>query len=119
MLSPGERIQALRKAKNLTQEELAKNLECSKQSIYRYENDLNQMDTHTLQKTAQFFEVTADYLLGMSNQKNSKEDDSNDHYATFYVKIISGLVKTKRVLEDILNGTALQKMVEKEEFFVQ
>lgn len=84
MISSGERIQALRKEKNLTQDELAKKLECSKQSIYRYENNQSQMDTHTLIKTADFFEVSIDYLLGKSNQRRILEDIYSDHSATFY-----------------------------------
>lgn len=84
MLSSGERIQALRKKKNLTQDELAKKLECSKQSIYRYENNQSQMDTHTLIKTADFFEVSTDYLLGKSNQRRSGDDIYSNQSATFY-----------------------------------
>lgn len=84
MLSPSQRFRALRIDKNLTQDELAKKLGCSKHSIYRYENNQSQMDTYTLIKTAHFFEVTADYLLGISNQKKSEGDVDNDQYATFY-----------------------------------
>lgn len=84
MLSSGERIQALRKEKNLTQDELAIMLECSKQSIYRYENNQSQMDTHTLIKTSDFFEVSTDYLLGKSFQRRSEADIFSDQSATFY-----------------------------------
>lgn len=83
MLSPGERMQALRKEKNLTQDQLSQILNCSKQSIYRYENNQTQMDTHTLIKAAHFFEVTSDYLLGISRQKNGKDYN----HITFYDEV--------------------------------
>lgn len=87
MNSPGERIKTLRTENDFTQDELAEKLGCNKQSIYRYENNQSPMDTHTLMKASDFFKVTSDYLLGISNQKSSKDDIFNDHYATFFDEI--------------------------------
>ncbi|WP_438297883.1 helix-turn-helix domain-containing protein [Sporosarcina sp. FA15] len=84
MPSPGERIKTLRNALNLTQDELSEELQCTKQSIYRYENNQNKMDSHILINTAQFFDVSTDYLLGISSHKNDLHDPFNIHNPIFY-----------------------------------
>lgn len=61
-----ERVRELRKARRLTQVELADALGVTKQSVSNWENDNIQPSIDMLVRIAQYFGVTADYLLGLS-----------------------------------------------------
>lgn len=60
-----ERLKELRCEKGLSQTELAKALHVSQRSISSWETGFRQPDFETLALITQFFEVTADYLLGI------------------------------------------------------
>lgn len=67
-MSFSEKLRLLRKEKNLKQDELAKSLNISRQSISNYENGTRfPNDEKLLCKIAQFFDVSVDYLLDMTN----------------------------------------------------
>lgn len=68
----GERLKSLRKERKLTQEELGRKVNVTKVSISGYENGNRSPDTETLQKLADFFEVTTDYLLGRTEEMTYK-----------------------------------------------
>ena len=60
----GERIRALRKSKNLTQEQLAEKLGISSKAISDYENDkVLKPNALIIQAIADYFNVSVDYLL--------------------------------------------------------
>ena len=61
-----ERIKELRTENNLTQRELAKELEVSHSSIRDWEAN-SQTSFEMLIKIAKFFKVSTDYLLGLRN----------------------------------------------------
>ena len=61
----GERIKQLREANSLTQEELAKRLETSKQTIYKYENQIiTNIPSDKIEILAKIFKVSPIYLMG-------------------------------------------------------
>jgi transcriptional regulator with XRE-family HTH domain len=60
----GDRLRELRQQKNLTQEEAAKFLNISRGTYAHYEINKRQPDFRTLEKLADFFGVSTDYLLG-------------------------------------------------------
>lgn len=66
----GQRIKYLRNEHKMTQEELGKVVHVTKVSISGYENGTRKPDTETLQKIADFFDVSIDYLLGRTDKKN-------------------------------------------------
>ena len=66
----GSKIRELRIAENLTQENLAAELNVSFQSISRWENGISTPDISLLPVIARFFGVSADYLLGMQDDEN-------------------------------------------------
>ena len=59
----GVQIAKLRKEKNITQEELAKNLDVSAQAVSKWENG-GAPDLELLPKIADYFGVSIDYLFG-------------------------------------------------------
>lgn len=85
----GSRLRSLRRKKGLTQEQLGFELGCDKDSINRYENNRGQISTAILIRAAGFFEVTTDYLLGLS--ENMRNDEEVEHRNS----ILSDLGKCK------------------------
>jgi len=75
MATFGERFKKLRKEKNYTQEELANKFHTTKSSISKYENNRSIPEVPTLEKYANFFNVSVDYLLGRTDQRQSSNDN--------------------------------------------
>ncbi|MBN8236862.1 helix-turn-helix transcriptional regulator [Halobacillus kuroshimensis] len=65
-----KRLIQMRKEKKLTQLELAQQLDISRSRLSQYELGTRQPDNDMLNKLADFFDVTVDYLLGRTNQPN-------------------------------------------------
>lgn len=72
-----DRLRELREKRNLTQPELGKIFNLSKQAISSYENGGSRPTQETLIKMAEFFDVDIYYLLGLSDDNTtykSKQD---------------------------------------------
>ncbi|HOL11059.1 MAG TPA: helix-turn-helix transcriptional regulator [Bacillota bacterium] len=65
-------LKKLRKAKKLTQSELAKQLNVSTSTIAMYETAKREPDYKTLAKIANFFEVSIEQLLDIDNKTTPK-----------------------------------------------
>ena len=63
------RIKSLREKRGLIQEILAAELGITQQTLSRYEGDVAFIKVDVLKKLAEYFNVTTDYLLGMSDMK--------------------------------------------------
>lgn len=80
----GLRLRALRNEKKLTQDELGKLLNVSGKTIGTWERDSRQPNIEAINKLASIFDVTTDYLLGNSNEKqpqkyyNLSDKEKND-----------------------------------------
>lgn len=72
-----ERLTSLRKEKKLTQEELAKNIGITRQSLSHYENGSAEPPPIVVYNLAKFFQVSSDYLLGLSTAKIKDSDIEN------------------------------------------
>ena len=64
----GQRLKELRIEKVLKQTELAKVLNTTQKSISKYENEYLDVSTETIIKICKYFEVSADYLLGLESE---------------------------------------------------
>ncbi|AOT71503.1 helix-turn-helix domain-containing protein [Geosporobacter ferrireducens] len=73
----GLRFKQLRKEKNLTQAEIANIFSLGESTISFYESNKRTPDYALLQKIADFFDVTTDYLLGRSEIKNPYGRDAS------------------------------------------
>ncbi len=71
----GERLYDLRKDKGLSQEELGKILNINKHSISSYERDKSEPPDDIKIRLAKFFNVSIDYLLGMTDSPNPYNND--------------------------------------------
>lgn len=72
-MSLGFRIKELRKEKKITQRELALKLEIDNTTVSKWEADVYEPDANTLNKLADFFDVTTDYLLGRTDNPKGFE----------------------------------------------
>lgn len=63
------RIKQLREKRGLIQEILAGELGITQQLLSRYERDIALIKVDVLKKLAEYFNVTTDYLLGISDVK--------------------------------------------------
>jgi transcriptional regulator with XRE-family HTH domain len=95
----GKRLKELRKKNELTQSDLARIINVSPSTIGMYERENRQPTVETLNHLANHFEVTVDYLLGRTNQRNFNKEKSS----TIQIeKELSN--KELRTLESIINA---------------
>lgn len=81
MIKTGDFLRSLRKAKGLTQEDVATRLMLSPKTISRWESGLGLPDISIITDVATLYDVTVDEILkGQRNSKNLKEETekSND-----------------------------------------
>lgn len=62
-----QRIRDLREDNDLTQKDLAKELICSQQVYSNYELGQRDIPTDILIKLSKFYNVSVDYILGLTN----------------------------------------------------
>ncbi|MCY6958900.1 helix-turn-helix domain-containing protein [Clostridium brassicae] len=67
----GDILKDLREDREMTQEELGKLLCVTKQAVYTYEKGENEPTMDALIKIADIFDVSLDYLLGRTKQKEN------------------------------------------------
>ncbi len=89
----GKILRSLRIESDLTQEELGKKINISKQAISNYEQGRREPDYENLEKIADFFNVDIDYLYGRSVIRNKYNYEN---------ELIASLDKTIALLE--ING---------------
>lgn len=95
----------LRKSRHITQKELAQDLQISQQVLSRYERSEVEMDYKTLSKVAEYFDVSIDYLLGVSEYYYPDRLS-----ATVLTDEEKELVETFRRLPPNLQGIAIQTL---------
>ena len=66
-----ERIRDLREDNDLLQKDVAKILNTTQQVYSRYENGTTEMPIRHIVTLAKFYKVSADYILGLSDNKEN------------------------------------------------
>lgn len=82
-----KRLKELREEKGLFQKDIAKILQITTSAYGFYEQGKRSPDTLVIQRLADFFNVSVDYLLGRSNIRNAADPKFN------YNLDVSGLPK--------------------------
>ena len=67
------KLKELRESRHMTQTGMGMELGVTQQNVSRYEQDINSMPVEMLEKAADFFAVTTDYLLGRTDVKRNLE----------------------------------------------
>ncbi|MDK7951637.1 helix-turn-helix domain-containing protein [Lactobacillus paragasseri] len=73
----GNKVHDLRIKKHLTQTELSKILHVSQQTITKWENGKAEPSSSALAKISDYFNVSADYLLGKPEKNKSTVTDAD------------------------------------------
>lgn len=68
--SVAERLKPLRKEKKITQRQMAELLDCTEQHYQRMEYGKVNLPSTTLLFLADYFDVSADYLLGRTDERH-------------------------------------------------
>ncbi len=86
----GDRIKTLRKKINLTQEELAKKLGTTPQTIYKYEKGIvTNIPLENIEKLSKILNVTTSFLMGWEKEKNESQPQSDFPISLHEKKVVT------------------------------
>ncbi len=91
----GEQIKSLRMCKGLNQVELAKIFGVTKQSVSNWENENIMPSVDMLIKIANFFNVSTDYLLGLTEQHALNTDGLSELQIAHIQAIINDILQVE------------------------
>ena len=94
----GYRIQALRRYANLKVTELARIIGVPHSTISRWESGVNYPTIETLILIAKYFNVSIDYLLGLSKCSKPFTTESESYFGSFDTVDISNLTEDEKML---------------------
>jgi len=112
----GNILRYLREEMELSQVDLAKKLNITSQALSQYELNKRMPDIEMINKIADFFNVSVDYLLGRTDEKKIILDSVNDASIEYYadnkiIKDINGLSpESKKDLEEYIKLLKLRDM---------
>ena len=94
------RIKNLREKRGIIQEILAAELGITQQMLSKYEKDVTVIKVDILKRLAEYFNVTTDYLLGMSDVKRDltgqiKLNETLDEYYDMIIVVQLSRQKSK------------------------
>ena len=64
-----KRLEELRNNAYKTQQEIAEVLQCQREVYRRYEKNVHEIPVWALIKLAEFYDVSIDYIVGLTNEK--------------------------------------------------
>lgn len=91
------RIKMLREKRGLIQELLAAEIGVTQQMLSKYENDITIIKVDVLKRIAEYFNVTTDYLLGLSDMKRD----------------LSGQIKVNKALDEYYDLIEVYKKMDR------
>ncbi len=106
------RIRELREEKNLTQIELAKKFNITSASISQYELGKRFPDQETLEKLADYFNVSIDYLIGRSTDRTSFIGNNPKNFISSNMELLKGDMTWEEMSNDISVKTNRPSMAE-------
>lgn len=77
-MSFSTRLTSLRKASNKLQADVAKDIGIARATYGAYEQGIRQPDFDTLEKIADYFSVSTDYLLGRTNSTTMTQQEKDE-----------------------------------------
>lgn len=102
----GNRLRGLRKDRKHKQEVLCIELKCRKSTISLYENNKRLPDIYTLKKIAEFYNVSTDYLLGLTDEKYNSVSEKFQSLMKIYNTL------TEKQVDELLSKA--QNIIKKE-----
>lgn len=106
-----ERLLKLRKEAKMTQEVLSLKLEIARTTYSGYELGTSEPDNDMLEKIADFYGVTTDYLLGRESKKPILSDLelSDDELIKKYNVVLDGKPISEDILREILSYVRVRR----------
>lgn len=98
-----ERITALRKANGLSQKIAAKELGISQALLSHYENGIRECSLEFVVKLSRFYDVSCDYLLGISSGKNASADLHSE------ARALETVLEAADTMQDRTSASAIKK----------
>jgi len=106
----GNKIKELREEMNWTQDHLGKLLNVKRAAISKYENGKVPLTDEILIKLSKIFDVSCDYILGVSNKRN---DSKVENKKSFMEKIEDLSPESKEELEKYIELLKLKDSLDK------
>lgn len=116
----GRTLALLRKQQGLSQKKVAEDLGVSQGLLSHYEKGIRECSLSFLTKTAEYFEVTTDYLLGLTSSPNSvdiktdyintSEELGNSVTNTYYLINRKLIIDTTTIIYNILSEIDSKKL---------
>ncbi len=114
-----KRMREMRKSRGLTQEMVAKMLNCSKQYISKMENSIINIPIKELGDIERFFDVPIAYLIGLTDNELDVPDDTECYFwenPNSQYNIIKSKVVTKRLINPFESWGTPPETIEKRVF---
>lgn len=107
----GKKLKELRENIKLSQSEVARRLNISRQSYNFYENNKREPDLYLIKKIALFFDVSTDYLLNLQlEQQDVPLRNTEENTTDEMVKIINTLSpEDKKTLKKFIRFLAYSR----------
>ena len=96
-----QRLEDLRKDRDLTQEQVAKLLNLKREQYRRYETGINEIKAGFIIKVCKLYNVSADYLLCFTNEYKPLPKNSHFLFPTLFAPL-----KTRKCTKNHLLGAA-------------
>ena len=115
-----ERLQDLRKERHLTLEQLAEQTGLSKSALGKYEtDDYKDISPFAIATLANFYGVSTDYLLGLSENKNHPNAELQAlHLSDDMVTLLSSGKINNRLLCELATHSNFQRLMVDMEIFI-
>ena len=92
----GEKIKRIRRENNLSQEDLARSLHTSRQTVSRWETNRSVPDLEMLEKVAFIFEMEVKDLLDVKMvNKNQEKQETLDSYLPLSILMMFSVISVK------------------------
>ncbi|MBO5166672.1 MAG: helix-turn-helix transcriptional regulator [Lachnospiraceae bacterium] len=97
MIYFGEKLRALRLKQGMTQQQLADRIDLVKASISAYEQSAKYPSLEVLIKICEVFDVSADYMLGLSDDMKLQKSDLTDEQMALVRSLIRELEQSNHL----------------------
>ncbi len=104
MVTTGEQIQALRKANNWNQSQLAKKIEISLTQLQRYENKGVQPPADVLKKLADIFNTSIDFIVYGNTEQKAQQSIKDNELLSQFKEVEEMDNKDKATIKDIIDA---------------
>ncbi|WP_409068903.1 helix-turn-helix domain-containing protein [Clostridium caseinilyticum] len=97
MVTFGEKLRNARNLKGITLDKMADDLQTTKATLSRYENNLREPKADFIKKIAEYLSINVDYLLGSSPNNVENSTLTKKETETLSEEFLDMLIKHKKI----------------------